>query len=563
MKKSFFLYLLVLVFACTQVYLYAQTGKGTFSIPQNQVIEWSYFSKKSYPNPFFEVELTIAVENPDGTKLQIPAFWNGNNQWTFRFSSSKIGTYRFVTVCSDTLNAALHHQKGQIMVTAYKGPNELYQHGAIRLSADKRYFQHSDGKPFFWLADSWWFGMSQRLKWPNDFKLLVADRKQKGFSVVQFAVGFACDIAPFDPRDANEAGFAWTANYQTINPDYFKKTDLRIQWLVQQGLMPNLVAAWGYYLPFMGIEKMKKHWRYLIARYGAYPLTWTLCGEVAMPWYLAENQAEQKQWQREKWAEISHFVRTTDPYRRLLTVHPGGEGVAQPLTEMSQIDFTMAMPGHNGFHTVARALTQLKDLQTRYPDKPAMQGEISFEGMYGSSKEDVQRIFFWSNMLSGAVGHCYGADALWQFNTLQKPFGKSPLGHIWGNTPWEIAYQWAGATQVGVGKKILEKYPFHQLKPSQSLIEPAASEKDVFQPYCAATPDDSLRILYFARGIAPWNQNYTLKKLQPNAHYLVQYIDPITGNLGDEKHITSTEQGTWKIAAAPILQDWVVVVKKN
>jgi hypothetical protein len=29
----------------------------------------------------------------------------------------------------------------------------------------------------------------------------------------------------------------------------------------------------------MGMEKVKKHWRYLIARWSAYPVVWCLAGE--------------------------------------------------------------------------------------------------------------------------------------------------------------------------------------------------------------------------------------------------------------------------------------------
>jgi len=31
---------------------------------------------------------------------------------------------------------------------------------------------------------------------------------------------------------------------------------------------PCIVGCWGYFMPWMGVEKMKKHWRNLVARYG-------------------------------------------------------------------------------------------------------------------------------------------------------------------------------------------------------------------------------------------------------------------------------------------------------
>ncbi len=49
------------------------------------------------------------------------------------------------------------------------------------------------------------------------------------------------------------------------------------------GLVPDIMGLWGFHVNWLGLEKTKQHWRYLIARYGAYPVVWTLCGEADMP----------------------------------------------------------------------------------------------------------------------------------------------------------------------------------------------------------------------------------------------------------------------------------------
>ena len=58
-----------------------------------------------------------------------------------------------------------------------------------------------------------------------------------------------------------------------------------------------------------------------------------------------------------------------------------------------------------------------------------MHGEVCFEGMAGSSWQDVQRLLFWSNILQGTPGYGYGAEGIWQFNEVGNPFGPSPTGH--------------------------------------------------------------------------------------------------------------------------------------
>src|SRR5205085_12453744 len=84
-----------------------------------------------------------------------------------------------------------------------------------------------------------------------------------------------------------EAGYPWQPEYTRINPAYFDMADLRIQYLAEHGLTPCIVGAWGYYLPLLGLDRMKQHWRNMVARWGAYPVVWCLAGEGTMPYYLS------------------------------------------------------------------------------------------------------------------------------------------------------------------------------------------------------------------------------------------------------------------------------------
>jgi hypothetical protein len=169
---------------------------------------------------------------------------------------------------------------GTIQVEPYTGQHPLHRHGPLRISANKRYLEHADGTPFFWLGDTWWLALTKRLSWPGDFRRLVEDRVAKGFTVIQFVAGLFPDMDSFDPRGMNEAGFPWEKDYARINPRFFDMADLRMQYLVERGLTPCVLGCWGYYLPKMGARKMSQHWRYLIARWGAYPVVWCLAGET-------------------------------------------------------------------------------------------------------------------------------------------------------------------------------------------------------------------------------------------------------------------------------------------
>lgn len=297
------------------------------TVRQNHVAEWTFRAEKTYHIPFNEVELTVCFEPAGGGPVQrVPAFWAGGQTWKVRFASPRTGLYRFHSECSDPADGGLHGQTGELRVTAYTGHSPLYRHGPVQVAGDHRHFVHADGAPFFWLGDTWWMGLCQRLEWPKGFRALAADRLNKGFSVVQIVAGLYPDMPAFDPRGENEAGFPWTAGFETINPAYFEAADRRIDYLVAVGLLPCIVGCWGYFLPWLGLDKMKRHWRYLVARYGAYPVTWCLAGEGTMPYYLSEQPQADALAQKQGWTEVARYLHAIDAFARPVTIHPSASG---------------------------------------------------------------------------------------------------------------------------------------------------------------------------------------------------------------------------------------------
>ena len=100
-----------------------------------------------------------------------------------------------------------------------------------------------------WATPGGW-GSASGCSWPDEFRTLAEDRRGKGFTVIQIVAGLYPDMPAFDPRGKNEAGFPWTENYASIRPEYFDRADERINDLVDHGLVPCVVMAWGYHLPW-------------------------------------------------------------------------------------------------------------------------------------------------------------------------------------------------------------------------------------------------------------------------------------------------------------------------
>lgn len=83
------------------------------------------------------------------------------------------------------IKAEIIQPDGIKIVVPYKGKDYLYRHGAIKASDNKKYLQHEDGTPFFWLGGTWWMGFTKRLSWPDDFQELAWDRMNKGYNIIQ------------------------------------------------------------------------------------------------------------------------------------------------------------------------------------------------------------------------------------------------------------------------------------------------------------------------------------------------------------------------------------------
>jgi hypothetical protein len=417
-------------------------------------------------------------------------------------------------------------------------------------------------------------GLCRRLTWPQGFRALTADRVKKGFTVVQIVAGLYPDMPAFDPRGANEAGFPWTEGYGRINPAYFDAADRRIEYLVRAGLMPCIVGCWGYFLPWLGVEKMKRHWRYLIARYGSYPVVWCLAGEGTMPYYLTKTWDADTQAQKKGWTDVAAYVRAVDPYGRPVTIHPSSSA-RQCVKDVSVLDYDMLQTGHGDRSSLPNTVKQVCISYRAAPRMPVVEGEVCYEGIGAYCGPEMQRWLFWACMLNGAAGYTYGANGIWQLNTRAQAYGPSPHGMTWGNTPWEDACRLSGSAQVGLAKRFLMRMPWWQLEPHPEWVEPGWQEALNDQPFTCGRHDVPLaagiprkvRIIYCPMGAGL----RTVKGLERGVHYRMRLYDPITGTETTGGDVTPDADGNWVPSVPgtpawfprPIYQDWVIVLTAN
>ena len=450
----------------------ARAAEGSHQTPANVMAEFTFTAARSHADSFNTVTLDAVFVDPQGKEFRVPAFWAGANVWKVRYASPILGTHRFRTECSDGDDPGLHHVAGSLEVIPYRGKNTLYAHGPLRVTSDRRFLEHADGTPFFWLGDTWWMGLCHRLHWPDEFKQLAVDRVEKGFNVIQIVAGLYPDMPPFDPRGANEAGFPWSADYKSINPEYFNAADERFRYLVEQGLTPSIVGAWGYFISWMGVEKAQQHWRYLIARYGAWPVVWCVAGEANLPYYLAPGFPFDDRAQVKSWTEVTRYLRATDPFHRLITIHPTGINrlsARHAIDDVGLLDIDLLQTPHGQSEAVAPTVRTVRESYADTPVMPVINGEASYEMLFDKIPARWPRAMFWVCLLNGAAGHTYGANGIWQCNRPDLPHGPSPNGAQngvgYGKITWAEAMNLPGSSQVALGKNLLAQFPWQKFTP--------------------------------------------------------------------------------------------------
>ena len=516
--------------------------------------EWSHVSGKQYADPFNQVDVDAIISLPGGSEERIPAFWAGDSTWRVRYAPPVPGVYRVRSVASDTGNRDLHGQAMTLKVEPYAGGNPHYKHGVLRVAEDRRHFQHADGTPFFWLGDTWWMALCKRLNWPDGFESLTADRVRKGFTMVQIVAGLYPDMEPFDERGANEAGYPWERDFSRVNPAYFDMADGRIQHLAEQGLAACIVGFWGYFIPRMGMDKVRKHWRYLVARWSAYPVVWCLAGEGTMPYYLSKTPEQDAETQKHGLTELARYVRSIDAHHHPITIHPSSSA-RLCVDDAAVLDFDMLQTGHSDRQSASGTIETLNGSLAATPKMPVLIGEVCYEGIQEASRQEVQRFMFWSSLLSGSAGHTYGANGIWQVNTREKPYGLSPHGHSWGGPAWDVAAQLPGSGQLGLAKGLLTRYSWAKLEPHPDLIEPRWSKADYWKPFAAEIPGEAV-IAYLPASYS----GATFRNLKAGS-YRAFFFNPTDGAEIEIGAVTPDASGSWKIAEVPIFQDWAVVLE--
>ena len=258
--------------------------------PVTVVPKWSRFETafKSgilYSNPLQEACLTVTFASPLGETSQVYGFWDGGRTWRVRFAPDMPGRWTFKTACSDAANRDLDGRTGEFLCSAPVGENRFDRHGPVQLSRDHRYLVHSDGTPFFWLADTVWNGA--RMAQPKDWEVYAQVRASQHFAVAQWSVAPGGDVR-------NQSALTGFPERIGVNPEFFKRLESKLATLSDNGILSAIS-------PLSELEATPAATalpddqavlvvRYVVARFGAEPVAWLMAfdgdtqGKRALRW---------------------------------------------------------------------------------------------------------------------------------------------------------------------------------------------------------------------------------------------------------------------------------------
>ena len=521
-----------------------------FTVEQWRVMEIPLTSSVTYSNPFQDVDLNATFTGPNGEVITRPAFWDGGTTWRIRFAPTLTGTWTYSTTCSDVTNTGLHGQTGNVQAEAYAGNLPVYKKGFLKISSNKRYMVYNDESAFFWLGDTHW----QMSDYERDgecnygdncgsqFKHVVKDRVAKGFTVYQTYPDAGVNDGGGNVHVANW----WSAKYTRLDPVAFQKYfDPKMAYLADNGFVVALGCGVHWLsTESVGLSGMKLLAKYMVARYGAYPIVWITGQEVDI-----------KPDEQVIWKEVAKTIDFYDGYKHPLTGHLA---VNENYTwgKESWHTWFAAQGGHNTSRTY-RDQAFYKGFWNYLPTQPFLEAEAKYEDVDCGGLNDAidERVAAYKSIQCGSLGFTYGVSGIWAMKWDTKIAGWDSYSKY----PWYVGVDAPGSTYMKYLKLFYTSFAWEKLVPRFSdplwcsFVNPETS-------ILSSTPDAERYVVYFYNAARTTG---TLKNMTDTKTYSARWFDPATGKSILISEAVSSLGGVYTIPQKPDNKDWILLVEDS
>ncbi len=547
----------------------------------------------------------VFTNRETGTKLTVPAFYDGDNTFKVRFAPTEYGIWDYETSCEK--DASLSGKKGTVGANGYKGTLELYKHGFVKTNGSK-YFVYDDGTPFFYLGDTHWTMYAEEFDSPgafagdtgaeSHFKYIVDKRVEQGYTVYQSEP----IQAPFDLS---------VGKFSERTVEGFKKADKYYAYIAEKGMVhANAEFFFASSLDDFMVKKtayLEAISRYWVARFGAYPVMWTLAQEIDNDFY-AENKSNATiswNYSNNPWVEVAAYIHKYDAYAHPLTGHQEGssnttvtgkglEGYNVAGQDFSKVsnkgisvflgDEVTARTGHDWFGAQWKQNVDiLPNFVSARDYWESGKVAVNYEDRYVNLWTDDYgaRVRGWVTMLNGFAGYAYGCIDLWYYNSTYdmekdtvRQDGRSTITVKDKQKKWSEAIEFESGYQCAYMKKFLEGLDWWKLVPDFDSKEHFIGVEGVNNGFgkmvggtlysCAAIADDVMIIYAYNE-----NTNFGTVCGLEKTEYTLQWFDPRSGKFsGEKEEIKPTQKDgngkySYNVKQKPDKADWVLLITKN
>ncbi|WP_068473760.1 apiosidase-like domain-containing protein [Saccharicrinis aurantiacus] len=500
---------------------------SAFNINKWEVIDIAFKSGESQTP--FETEFSAIFTAPDGSKQNIPGFYNGNNTYVIRFSGKQSGLYTYKTTSS---HAKLNNKKGKLLISEQAHKNH---HGGIITHPDKpQHFFYEDGTPYFLMGFEmdWLFALDYGKPKLDTAQVFIKRVAQNGFNHLVTNL-FAYDIkwerdAKIKPEhDFGSpdffpfAGNNTNPDFSTLNIDFFNHFDKVVELLDDNEIVAHLmIYVWNKKVnwPAMNTPEDDRFFDYVIKRYQAFPnVVWDISKEAlaygrCTPEYVSERIER---------------ARNLDAFKRLLTVHSYRFCKDNP----DLVDFMATQNWQTELYQFTQRETQ------KHPNKPMFNIEHGgyergpyhvFAGNYDSPESCLHRNYICA--FGGAYSTYYWQGCSWSIivtNTDALPAHEQPMMHYYKHFT-----------------QLFQKYPFHTFTPTNKAQS----------GFCLTNNNGTY--LYLCPSA---NSSLTIKLPKTDKKITTQWFNPLTGEYTAPVQI-KWESYRW-CYVPKTGQDWILIAE--
>ncbi|MBM4029771.1 MAG: DUF4038 domain-containing protein [Planctomycetes bacterium] len=425
----------------------------------------------------------------------------------------------------------------------------------LKVSENKRFLVTAEGKPFFWLGDTAW-ELFHRLN-REDAEHYLMNRAKLGFTVIQ-----AVALAELDGLNTpNAYGHRPLVDNDPTRPDvkpgpdndYWDHVDYIVRRANELGLRIGFLPTWGdkwhrnsgkgplVFNPY----NARAYGKWLGRRYRDAGVVWILGGDK----FVGDDE------ERRTLEAMARGLREGDRGRHLITFHSTGQySSAIYFHDAPWLDFNMVQTGHTRDRD---NYTSVLAEYCRTPLKPVLDGEPGYENIphafnpaNGRLAAIHARQFCYWALFSGAFGHTYGCNEVWQ---MWQPGRESLIG---AQVPWFEAIALPGAGQMRHARTLIESGPYFDRMPDPSLVVPPNTTGPDYVAACRA-PDARYALIYFPSGRPATIRTFLLK----GPRLAARWYDPRTGERHDLPAVEVAPWKTTEFKPPAADQDWVLVLE--